>query len=285
MTILLDKTTKVIVQGITGFQGRFHANKMREYGTQVVGGVRPGKGNTEIDGFPVFDSVKEAVEKTNATASVIFIPAKFCKAAAYEAMDAGIKLLVVITEGVPKIDAMSMIKRAQAKGVTMIGPNCPGLITPGHAKIGITPTNIVKEGDVGVVSRSGTLTYEVLEQLTNQGYGQTTCVGIGGDPYKATNFIQVLELFEKDPETKKIVMIGEIGGTAEEQAAEYIKKHVTKPVVSFIAGKTAKPGKTMGHAGAIVQGNKGTAKGKITALEAAGVKVASKISEIPSLFD
>ncbi len=284
MAVLLTKDTKVIVQGITGYQGLFHANKMREYGTQVVGGVRPGKGGQEVDGFPVFDSVKEAIEKTGATASVIFIPASGTKSAVYEAVDAGIKLLVVITEGVPKVDAIASVKKCKNNGVVMIGPNCPGLITPGQAKIGIIPGNIVTPGKIGVVSRSGTLTYEVLEQLTKAGLGQSTCVGIGGDPFKGSNFIDILELFQNDPETEKIVMIGEIGGNAEEQAAEFIKNHVTKPVVGFIAGKTAKEGKTMGHAGAIVQGNVGTAKGKIEALEAGGVKMADKLSDIPELL-
>ncbi len=284
MAILLNKDTKVIVQGITGYQGRFHANKMRAYGTQVVGGVRPGKGGQEIDGFPVFDSVKEAMEKTGATASVIFIPASGTKSAVYEAVEAGIELLVVITEGVPKVDAIASVKKAKGNNVVMIGPNCPGLITPGEAKIGIIPGNIVSKGNVGVVSRSGTLTYEVLEQLTKAGIGQSTCVGIGGDPFKGSNFIDILEKFQNDPETEKIVMIGEIGGNAEEKAAEFIKQHVTKPVVGFIAGKTAKEGKTMGHAGAIVQGNVGTAAGKIKALEEAGVKVAEKLSDIPKLI-
>ncbi len=285
MAVLLTKDTKVIVQGITGYQGLFHAKKMREYGTQVVGGTRPGKGGTEIEGFKVFDTVKEAMQETGATASVIFIPASGVKEAAFEAIDAGIELLVVITEHVPKVDVITIVEKAKKHKINMIGPNCPGIITPGQAKIGITPGNIVSPGKVGVVSRSGTLTYEVLEQLTKAGVGQSTCVGIGGDPYKATNFIEVLEMFEKDPETEKIVMIGEIGGSAEEKAAQYIKEHVTKPVVGFIAGKTAKKGKTMGHAGAIIQGNVGTAKGKIEALQSVGVKVAERLSEIPKLLE
>ncbi len=284
MAILLNKDTKVIVQGITGFQGLFHAKKMRDYGTQVVGGVTPGKGGTEIEGFKVWDSVAEAVEATGANATCIFVPAKFAKSAAYEAIDAGVELVVLITEGIPKIDTMSIVKRANKKGSTLIGPNCPGLITPGQAKIGIIPTNIVKPGKIGVVSRSGTLTYEVLEQLSNAGLGQSTCVGIGGDPYKQTNFVQVLKLFQEDPETEKIVMLGEIGGNAEELAAEFIKEHVTKPVVGYIAGKTAKPGKTMGHAGAIIQGGKGTADSKIKTLESVGVKTVNRISEIPDLL-
>jgi len=284
MAILLTKETKVIVQGITGFQGMFHAKKMRDYGTQVVGGVTPGKGGSEIEGFKVWDSVAEAVDESGANASCIFVPARFAKSAAYEAIDAGIQLIVLITEGIPKVDTMAIVKRAKAKGATLIGPNCPGLITPGEAKIGIIPTTIVKPGNVGVVSRSGTLTYEVLEQLSNAGMGQSTCVGIGGDPYKQTNFLQVLKLFQEDPKTEKIVMLGEIGGNAEEVAAEFIKKHVTKPVVGYIAGKTAKPGKTMGHAGAIIQGGKGTAESKIKTLESVGVKTATRISEIPALL-
>lgn len=284
MAILLTKETKVIVQGITGFQGMFHAKKMRDYGTHVVGGVTPGKGGSEIEGFKVWDSVVEAVNESGANASCIFVPARFAKSAAYEAIDAGIQLIVLITEGIPKVDTMAIVKRAKAKGATLIGPNCPGLITPGEAKIGIIPTTIVKPGNVGVVSRSGTLTYEVLEQLSNAGMGQSTCVGIGGDPYKQTNFLQVLKLFQEDPKTEKIVMLGEIGGNAEEVAAEFIKKHVTKPVVGYIAGKTAKPGKTMGHAGAIIQGGKGTAESKIKTLESVGVKTATRISEIPALL-
>jgi succinyl-CoA synthetase alpha subunit len=257
---------------------------MREYNTNVVGGVRPGKGGQEINGFPIFDSVKEAMEATGATASVIFVPAKFVKNAGIEAILAGIKLLVIITEGVAVLDTMYLINLARDNNVYMIGPNCPGIIVPGQGKIGIIPVNIVKEGNVGVVSRSGTLTYEVIDQLTRAGMGQSTCIGIGGDPTKGVNFIESLELFQQDPDTEKIVMLGEIGGNAEELAANYIRDHVTKPVVAFIAGKTAKEGKTMGHAGAIVHGNTGTAEGKIIALESVGVKVATKISEIPLLF-
>ncbi|MHA2028397.1 MAG: succinate--CoA ligase subunit alpha [Candidatus Kariarchaeaceae archaeon] len=282
--VLLDRSTKVIVQGITGYQGQYHANLMREYNTNVVGGVRPGKGGQEINGFPIFDSVKEAMEATGATASVIFVPAKFVKNAGIEAILAGIKLLVIITEGVAVLDTMYLINLARDNNVYMIGPNCPGIIVPGQGKIGIIPVNIVKEGNVGVVSRSGTLTYEVIDQLTRAGMGQSTCIGIGGDPTKGVNFIESLELFQQDPDTEKIVMLGEIGGNAEELAANYIRDHVTKPVVAFIAGKTAKEGKTMGHAGAIVHGNTGTAEGKIIALESVGVKVATKISEIPLLF-
>ena len=282
--VLLDSNTKVIVQGITGYQGLFHAKLMKEYGTKVVGGTRPGKGGQEVDGFPIFDSVVEAKKATGATASVIFIPAKGVKSAGIEAIEAGIELLVIITEGVPVADTMFLVDLARKNNVKLIGPNCPGLIKPGQAKIGIIPTNIVKEGNVGVVSRSGTLTYEVIHQLTLAGIGQSTCIGIGGDPTKGINFVHALELFQNDPETEKIVMLGEIGGNAEEMAAELIKSKITKPIAAFIAGKTAKEGKTMGHAGAIVQGNAGTAESKIKALTEAGVKVATKISEIPNLI-
>ncbi|MHA1991292.1 MAG: succinate--CoA ligase subunit alpha [Candidatus Hodarchaeales archaeon] len=285
MAILLDKNTKVIVQGITGYQGLFHAKKMREYGTNIVGGTRPGKGGTEVEGFPVFDSVAEAVDIAGATASIIFIPKQGVKAAVYEAVEAGITLIVVITEGLPKMDAMAIVHKVRENNVVLIGPNCPGMITPGQAKMGIIPGNIVLPGEVGVVSRSGTLTYEVIDQLTRAGLGQTSCIGIGGDPIKATNFIQVLKMFQDDPDTKKIVMLGEIGGSAEENAATFIKEYpVTKPVVGFIAGKTAREGKTMGHAGAIIQGNVGTAQGKIDALSTVGAKMAEKISDIPNLL-
>ena len=284
MAVLLDKNTKVIVQGITGFQGQFHANLMRDYGTQVVGGVRPGKGGQNIDGFPIFDSVKEAMDATGATASVVFVPARFVKLAAIEAISAGIHLLVIITEGVPVTDTMEIVKLVNEAGIDLIGPNCPGLITPGQAKIGIIPASIVRPGNVAIVSKSGTLTYEVIDQLTRAGMGQSSCIGIGGDPVKGINFIECLRYFQDDPETEKIVMIGEIGGDAEEKAAEFISQYVTKPVVAFIAGKTAREGKTMGHAGAIVRGNTGTAKGKIEALEKVNVRVAEKISEIPKFL-
>ena len=282
MTQLLTKDTKVIVQGITGNQGLFHAQQMRAYGTNVVGGTSPGKGGSTVDNFPVFDSVKEAVDKAGAEATVIFVPAAFSKEAVFEAIDAGIQLIIVITEGIPVVDTMAFVDRARKKGgVTIIGPNCPGIITPGAAKMGIIPVTIVKPGHIGVVSRSGTLTYEVIDNLTKAGYGQSQVFGIGGDPYKMFNFIDALKIFNEDPNTKEIVMIGEVGGSDEEKAAEYIKQNIKKPVIGFIAGKTAKEGKTMGHAGAIVEGNVGTAKGKVQALEAVGVKVASKISEIP----
>ncbi|MHA2365247.1 MAG: succinate--CoA ligase subunit alpha [Candidatus Hodarchaeales archaeon] len=284
MAILLDSLTKVIVQGITGYQGLFHSKMMRNYGTNIVGGVTPGKGGSKVEGFSVYDSVVEAVDITKATASILFVPARFVRSAAFEAIDSGVSLLVVITEGVPVRDTMAIVHRARKAETVVIGPNCPGIITPGQAKMGIIPGSIVTPGNIGVVSRSGTLTYEVMQNLTNAGMGQTSCIGIGGDPIKGFNFIEALTHFQNDSETEKIILIGEIGGADEEKAAEYIKQKITKPVVSFIAGKTAKEGKTMGHAGAIVQGNVGTAKGKIDALESVGVKVASKISEIPNLL-
>ena len=284
MAVLLDKKTKVLVQGITGYQGLYHAKLMKNYGTDVVGGTRPGKGGEMVDVFPIFDSVLEAVHQTGANASVIFVPAKFTKLAAFEAIDAGIELLVIVTEGVPVVDTMEIINRAENSNTIVVGPNCPGLMTPGEAKIGIIPGDIVKSGNIGVVSRSGTLTYEVAHQLNNSNLGVSTIFGIGGDPIKQTNFKEVLQLFNDDSSTKKIVLIGEIGGDAEEIAAEYIKNNVQKPVIAFIAGKTAKEGKTMGHAGAIVQGDVGTAEGKIKALSEAGAKIADKLSDIPNLL-
>jgi succinyl-CoA synthetase alpha subunit len=284
MAVLLDKNTKVLVQGITGYQGLYHAKLMKNYGTDVVGGTRPGKGGEMVDGFPIFDSVLEAVHQTGANASVIFVPAKFTKLAAFEAIDAGIELLVIVTEGVPVVDTMEIINRAKNSNTIVVGPNCPGLMTPGEAKIGIIPGDIVQSGNIGVVSRSGTLTYEVAHQLNNSNLGVSTIFGIGGDPIKQTNFKEVLQLFNDDSSTEKIVLIGEIGGDAEEIAAEYIKNNVQKPVIAFIAGKTAKEGKTMGHAGAIVQGDVGTAEGKIKALSKAGAKIADKLSDIPNLL-
>ena len=284
MAVLLDKNTKVLVQGITGYQGLYHAKLMKNYGTNVVGGTRPGKGGEMVDGFPIFDSVLEAVHQTGANASVIFVPAKFTKLAAFEAIDAGIELLVIVTEGVPVVDTMEIINRAKNSNTIVVGPNCPGLMTPGEAKIGIIPGDIVQSGNIGVVSRSGTLTYEVAHQLNNSNLGVSTIFGIGGDPIKQTNFKEVLQLFNDDSSTEKIVLIGEIGGDAEEIAAEYIKNNVQKPVIAFIAGKTAKEGKTMGHAGAIVQGDVGTAEGKIKALSEAGAKIADKLSDIPNLL-
>ncbi|HET6466180.1 MAG TPA: succinate--CoA ligase subunit alpha [Nitrospiria bacterium] len=281
MSILVDRNTKVIVQGMTGREGSFHAAACREYGTKIVGGVTPGKGNTEFEGVPVFNTVFEAVEATEPDVSMIFVPPAFAADAIMEAADAGIGLIVCITEGIPLADmirAKRFIAGKPVRGipdrlVRLIGPNCPGIITPDECKIGIMPGFIHKKGGVGVVSRSGTLTYEAVWQLTGLGLGQSTCVGIGGDPVNGTNFVDVLELFQKDKNTEVIVMIGEIGGDAEERAAEYIKDGVTKPVVGFIAGVTAPPGRRMGHAGAIISGGKGTAAQKIATLEAAGVTV------------
>jgi succinyl-CoA synthetase alpha subunit len=274
MSILVDKNTRVITQGITGKAGLFHSQKCREYGTQMVGGVTPGKGGTEVDGFPIFNTVEEAVRKTGANCSLIFVPPPFCGDAILEAADAGVPLIIAITEGVPVLDMVRVMKKLRTTKSRLVGPNCPGLLTPGAAKIGIMPGQICTPGPVGVVSRSGTLTYEAAWQLTNLGLGQTTCVGIGGDPINGTNFIDCLDLFQKDPATEAILMMGEIGGNAEQQAAEFIKKNVTKPVAGFIAGSTAPPGKRMGHAGAIISGGGGTAAEKVAALQAAGVEMA-----------
>lgn len=284
MSVLIDNNTKVIVQGITGRDGSFHAAKMKEYGTQVVGGTSPGKGGQQVDGIPVFNTVKEAVAATGADTSIIFVPAPFAKDAMLEAIDGGVKLVVCITEGVPVLDAVEAQNYARVKGVKVIGPNCPGLISPGKSMIGIMPTGVFKQGHTGVISRSGTLTYEVVYDLVESGLGISTAVGVGGDPVVGLYFEDLLQMFQDDPETDSIAMIGEIGGDAEERAAEFIKAHVTKPVAVFISGRQAPPGKQMGHAGAIISGGSGSAEGKIKALEAAGVPVADETRLLPDLL-
>ena len=287
MSFLVNKETRLLVQGFTGSQGTLHSEQSIEYGTNIVGGVTPGKGGQTHLNRPVFNTVEDAIKQEEPNASIIFVPAKFCKDSILESAEAGIKLIVCITEGVPTIDMLEVKKRVDALGVRLIGPNCPGVITPGEAKLGIMPGNIHKPGSIGIISRSGTLTYEAVKQTTDLGFGQSSCVGIGGDPIPGSSFIDMLKLFEDDDQTKAIVMVGEIGGNAEESAAEFIQSNVTKPVISYIAGQTAPAGKRMGHAGAIIAGGKGTAEDKIKKLRQSGVHIAdnlvsigSKVSEI-----
>ena len=284
MSILIDKSTRLSVQGITGRDGLFHARKMKEYGTTVVGGTSPGKGGTDANGIPVFNTMYEAVEQTQANTSIIFVPARFAADAIMEAADAGIRLIVCIAEGIPTLDVIKAHQFIKQKGAILVGPNCPGLISPGKSMVGILPGQVFQKGNVGVISRSGTLTYEIVYHLTANGMGQSTAIGIGGDPVVGLHFRELLEMFQNDTETEAIVLIGEIGGNAEEQAAEYIRNHVTKPVVAFIAGQSAPLGKQMGHAGAIISGTFGSAKEKIEALEAAGIQVAQEPSDIPALL-
>ena len=282
MSILVNKDTRLIVQGFTGSQGTLHSEQSIEYGTNIVGGVTPGKGGQTHLNKPVFNSVEEAINEVQPNASIIFVPAKFCKSSILEAAEAGIKLIICITEGIPTLDMLDVKKQIDQLGVRLIGPNCPGVITPGEAKLGIMPGSIHQPGSIGIISRSGTLTYEAVKQTTDLGFGQSSCVGIGGDPIPGSSFIDMLKLFEEDDQTEAIVMVGEIGGTAEESAAEYIKNNVNKPVISYIAGQTAPAGKRMGHAGAIISGGKGTAKDKIEKLKECGVHVAESLVSIGS---
>jgi succinyl-CoA synthetase alpha subunit len=283
MAILVDQNTRLIIQGITGHQGIFHAKAMLDFSTNVVGGVTPGKGGENVHGIPVFNSMEEAVEQTHANTSIILVPARFAKDAAFEAMDSNIKILVIITEHIPFHDALDIITYAKFKKIRVIGPNCPGVVSPGKAKVGIMPSKIFREGNVGIVSRSGTLTYEIVNAITEHGLGQSTCIGLGGDPIIGTSFVDALQMFDGDDDTKEIVLVGEIGGSAEEEAAEYIKE-MNKPVFAYIAGQTAPPGKRMGHAGAIVSRGKGTAQSKIEALRKAGADVAKVPEDIPKLI-
>lgn len=285
MAIFADKNNKVLVQGATGHQGVFHIGAMKEFGTNVVAGVTPGKGGQKVEGVPIFNDVFEGVADTGANTSLVLVPARFAKDAVFESLDAGIKTLVVITENIPFQDAMEFVHYSKYKDAVLIGPNCPGIASPGKTKIGILPGQIFKEGNIGVASRSGTLTYEIVNSLTEKDIGQSTCVGLGGDPIIGTTFIDSLDAFEKDPETKAIVLVGEIGGTAEEEAAEHIKEYISKPVFAFIAGRTAPPGKRMGHAGAIIARGKGTAESKIKAFEKADVKVAKFPTDIADLVE
>ena len=284
MSVLIDKNSKVLVQGVTGRDGSFHALKMRSYGTNIVGGTSPGKGGQNVEGIPVFNTVAEAVEKTGADTSIIFVPPPFAKDSMFEAADAGIKLIVCITEGVPVMDAVAAQHYIKLKGARLVGPNCPGLISPDKSMVGISPTNIFKKGGTGVISRSGTLTYEIVDSLTKSGFGESTAIGVGGDPVVGLYFEDMLQLFQDDPETDSILLVGEIGGDAEERAADFIKKNITKPVVAFISGRQAPKGKQMGHAGAIITTGSGTAAEKIAAFEAVGVPVAKETSEIPTLL-
>lgn len=280
MSILVDENTRVVVQGITGREGTFHTQQMKAYGTKIVAGVTPGKGGTMHEGVPVFDTVEQAVRETGANTSVIYVPAAFAADAILEAADAGIALIVCITEGIPVLDMVKVMAFLKDRPARLIGPNCPGVISPGKCKVGIMPGHIHREGSIGVVSRSGTLTYEAVWQLTQRGLGQSTCVGIGGDPIVGTSFVDVLRLFEQDAQTKAVVLIGEIGGTAEEEAAAFVRACMTKPVIGFVAGQTAPPGRRMGHAGAIISGGQGTAAEKMRAMEAAGIHVVRSPAEI-----
>lgn len=284
MAVIVDNNTRLVITGITGYQGSYHSVAMRDFGTNVVAGVTPGKGGQVVNDIPVFDSVAEAVKRTSANTACIFVPAPYTRDSVLEAIEAGVKTIVAITEHVPLHDEIHMVAVARSRGVILVGPNCPGVASPGKAKVGIIPSKIFRKGNVGVVSRSGTLTYEIVNAMSEEKIGQSTCVGIGGDRVPGTGFIDVLELFEKDKQTKQIVMVGEIGGTAEEEAAEYIEEHVSKPIVAYIAGQTAPPGKRMGHAGAIIARGKGTAESKIKALEGAGAKVAKLPTDVPRLL-